>query len=82
MDYEILQANCTKCDSEILHTRRCSNILCEGGYIDESEEDYLLPGTEMIECDICNGSGHETWCPKCGTDLSGEHLDEGEDYDI
>lgn len=70
-DYEIDdETSCPKCGNYITHYRRCVNILCEDGSIDVSDEDYLLPGTEMITCDECFGTGVEVWCPHCGHNLT------------
>lgn len=79
MDYEIDDIECAKCGHHSTHSRRCSEITCEEGYIDESDEDFLLPGTNMAQCETCKGSGIERWCPSCGADLSGHFAYDDED---
>lgn len=61
---------CPKCGHSPIRYRDCLN-LCEDGWFDESEENYCLPGTDMIPCNDCRGTGMETWCPACGANLSG-----------
>lgn len=57
---------CPKCGHEPTHYRDCSELGCEDGAIDESEEDFCLPGTVLVSCETCHGTGIEQWCPKCG----------------
>jgi hypothetical protein len=72
MDYNIeYEESCSKCGHSLIHSRKCSEINCEDGVIDESEEDYLKPGSAMVTCDECKGTGVERWCPACGENLSG-----------
>lgn len=63
---------CPKCKYSPLHSRSCTNW-CDEGYFDESEDDPInfMPGEELRECPECKGTGVEWWCPKCGTNLSG-----------
>jgi hypothetical protein len=83
MDYEIeYNTHCPKCGNEFTHSRRCTNLLCEEGYIDESEEDFLLPGTNMVPCDDCNSTGYEWWCPKCGHELTPEEINSNDTDDF
>ena len=77
-DYEIDNLECPKCGANT-HSRNCSEIMCEGGGIDESDEDYLLPGSSIVACDTCKGTGIERWCPKCGEDLSGVHFEDDDE---
>lgn len=78
-DYDIDELSCPECGHYGTHSRRCSNIECEGGGIDESDEDYMLPGSVIGLCDTCKGTGIERWCPGCGAGLSGHQFDNGED---
>lgn len=79
-DYNIDDLECPKCGANT-HSRNCSEIMCEDGSIDESEEDYLPPGSCIVLCETCKGTGIERWCPKCGEDLSGVQLKGDEDDD-
>jgi hypothetical protein len=74
-EYEIDDLECPDCETH-LHSRSCSEIMCEGGVVDESDEDYLLPGTAQAVCDTCKGTGIERWCPGCGKDFSGHHFED------
>ena len=56
-DYELEDVACPKCDHHPIHSRDCSNIHCNDGYIIE-------------RCPDCNGIGIERWCPSCGYDIS------------
>jgi len=76
-DYEIDTCECPKCGHNT-HSRRCSEITCNDGGIDESEEDYMIEGSVIVECDVCKGTGIERWCPKCGAELSGVHFEDEE----
>lgn len=78
-DYDIDDIPCPHCDNLFTHSRRCSEITCEGGFIDDSDEDYLLPGTNIVECEECKGTGIERWCPHCGRNLSGIKIDYDEE---
>ena len=81
-DYDIdYDLTCPKCEHSPLHSRSCSNIVCDDGGIDESDEDYLLPGTSVVVCEECKGTGIEIWCPKCGANLSGHHFVEFDEMD-
>lgn len=78
-DYEIeTDLSCPKCGHDTLHSRDCTNLSCEDGYIDEYEDDPInfAPGEEERPCRECRGTGIERWCPKCGTNLSGFKFDE------
>lgn len=77
-EYEIDELYCPKCGHHT-HSRHCSEITCEGGVIDESEEDYMLPGTSIVCCENCGGTGIERWCPACGEDLTHHIFEEEED---
>jgi rubredoxin len=90
-DYDIdNEVHCPKCGHSPLHNRFCTNFFCEDGYIDESEDDPInfMPGESERACPECKGTGVEWWCPKCGTNLSGnrslreqfEKLNEEENY--
>lgn len=73
-DYEINNdVHCPKCKHSPLHYRDCTNIFCDDGYIDESEDDPInfMPGECETKCPECKGTGVEWWCPNCGADLSG-----------
>ena len=50
-DFEIDDLECPDCGHQT-HSRHCSEIMCEGGGIDESDEDYLLPGTNVVTCEL------------------------------
>lgn len=72
-DIEIdLETSCTNCTNSYTYLRRCSNIFCVDGYIDNSDEDdYEFTGRiEMELCETCNGNGYERWCLQCGQDVS------------
>lgn len=69
-DYEIDELECPKCGTNT-HSRDCGELDCQDGYNDVSEEEYCNPGTIMIKCSECKGTGIERWCPNCGEDLSG-----------
>jgi hypothetical protein len=80
-DYEIdHDGQCPKCGHSPVHYRDCINW-CEEGYFDESDEDFLLPGSSMVKCPECRGTGVETWCPHCGENLSGVKIHEDEEYE-
>jgi hypothetical protein len=51
--------------------------------VDDGEDDPVnfLPGELMVDCDDCNGTGVETWCPKCGANLAGSASQEDDDWD-
>lgn len=70
-DWEYSDNDCPKCGSQ-LATRRCGELGCEGGRI---EEDDGINGSTSDRCDTCNGTGHEEWCRECGWDVtSGQFL--------
>lgn len=82
-DYEVdYESSCSKCGHSPIHHRDCTNLFCEDGYIDESENDPInfMPGESLYGCEECRGTGIEVWCPNCGANLSGvEHsVDEDE----
>lgn len=79
-DIEQYEATCPHCGHYPIHRRDCSEITCQEGFIDESDEDYCLPGTVMVECEECFGTGCVLWCPACGADLT-KHQFEEEDYE-
>lgn len=70
MDYELEDTPCPKCDHYPIHSRSCSELACESGRIDISEDDFLVEGSSFEKCRTCNGMGIERWCPKCGYDIS------------
>lgn len=78
-DYEIDGIECPKCGHNT-RSRCCTDVACEGGGIDDSDEDYLLPGTNITLCENCKGTGIERWCPNCGVDLTGQHFEDDELY--
>lgn len=80
MDYDIDDLECPHCGHNT-RSRSCSEITCTDGSIDESDEYFLIPGSRMVLCDTCKGSGIERWCPKCGKDLSGVRLCNEDDTD-
>jgi predicted RNA-binding Zn-ribbon protein involved in translation (DUF1610 family) len=63
-DYEESDRDCPKCGAQ-LATRRCDEIGCDGGRIDEG----FTWGVEE-RCDRCNGRGHLEWCRECGWDMN------------
>jgi len=73
-DYEIeSDLSCPDCGHSPLHSRDCTNIFCEDGYIEEFLDDVEIPGTGYeVKCPECKGTGVERWCPKCGANLSGD----------
>lgn len=79
-EYEIDDLECPKCGCNT-HSRDCNELGCEDGYHDESEEDYCEPGTIMVKCHECKGTGIERWCPKCGDNLS-DHSFPSENDDV
>jgi len=76
-DYEIDDLYCPKCQCNT-NSRDCENW-CEDGFHDESEEDYCEPGTIMVKCEECRGTGIERWCPQCGENLSGHKFDDDDE---
>lgn len=75
-DYDLIDGPCPKCGADELRSRFCTNLFCEDGFIDESEEDPIncMPGERYEKCGECNGTGWQLWCPSCGADLSGYHF--------
>jgi hypothetical protein len=71
-EYELDDRSCSKCGHSPTHSRYCTALYCDDGYVDEYEEDAInfSPGEEFSLCDECHGSGIEWWCPSCGADLS------------
>jgi hypothetical protein len=71
-DYEFSDYSCPKCGHCPTHSRPCSCMFCDDGYIDEFDDDPInfTPGEEMTMCRECFGSGVEHWCPECGLDIS------------
>jgi len=74
-DFEIMDGPCPKCGHGQLRYRDCTNF-CEDGMLDEADFDAInfMPGEEVYPCQECKGTGSVTWCPKCGTDLTGVDL--------
>jgi hypothetical protein len=79
VDYELDDLECPNCWHST-HSRDCTEITCEDGDIDESEEDYLMPGTNIVQCNTCLGTGVERWCPNCGKDLIGHKFEDDQEY--
>jgi len=79
MSYEVDDLECPKCGCST-HSRDCGELGCQDGYHDESEEDYCKPGTRMVKCQECKGTGVERWCPLCGENLSDHEFTENTDY--
>jgi predicted RNA-binding Zn-ribbon protein involved in translation (DUF1610 family) len=74
-DEDIHEAgSCPKCGHSPVQSRPCDQIQCEDGYIDESDEDYCLPGIVLVKCSECRGTGFIMWCPACGVDLTGQKV--------
>ena len=73
-DYEYGEEECPKCNHEHTHYRFCTSLYCEDGFVDQYETDPInyAPGQSLYECDECNGTGVESWCPNCGYDLSND----------
>lgn len=70
-DYELDDLYCPDCGHQT-KSRHCSEITCEEGGI-------LLPGTNIVTCENCQGTGIERWCPSCGKDLSGYKFEDDQD---
>lgn len=72
------ELTCPKCKHSPLHSRDCTNLFCEDGFIDESEDDPInnMPGESERQCGECRGTGVERWCPACGENLSGYKFSE------
>ena len=79
-EYEISEGKCPKCGHDKIHSRYCQVFDCLDGSIDESEEDYFLPGTVIVTCEECKGTGVEVWCPKCGANLSGQDVFDNDNF--
>jgi hypothetical protein len=69
-NYDIEDFICPECGHEGTRSRDCISM-CDDGWFDQSEEEYMNPGTAMFPCDECKGTGIERWCPSCHTNLSG-----------
>lgn len=69
---------CPHCGHSPIHSRDCSNLFCEEGTIDDSEDDPInfYPGESTHLCEECRGTGVERWCPGCGQNLSEHHFEE------
>lgn len=69
-DYELDDMECPRCKHSPTHTRPCSELACEDGYISMYDEDPSFFDEDDYErCEECWGTGHERWCPKCGLDI-------------
>lgn len=70
LDYEHTEGPCKFCDHSPLHTRRCDEVGCDEGMMDEYDDDAInyAPGEDLYPCPECKGRGCLTWCPKCGKD--------------
>ena len=75
-DYELESEPCPYCGHEPTRSRRCVAWFCENGWVDESDENFNLPGTDMVACEECNGKGYQHWCPSCGKDIYVEDNDD------
>ena len=71
-DYEVdCEISCPKCGHTSTHSRECTEIGCEDGFINRYEEDPMWYDEDDEEiCPECHGTGIERWCPSCGADLS------------
>lgn len=74
-DYDIDDIVCPNCRTQ-LHSRDCSQIGCNDGFIDAHNDDPLnySPGESYEKCGECHGTGIERWCPNCGWQWRGESL--------
>lgn len=72
-DYQYDERPCRKCGHAPTHWRQCSELGCEDGAIDESEEEYCVEGSVLVRCETCHGTGQEHWCPACGADQYAPH---------
>lgn len=81
-DYEFDDLTCPKCGHSPLHSRTCSNLCCDDGYIDEYDDDPInfMEGESFYKCNECKGTGIIRWCPKCGKDLTGHKFPDEDDY--
>lgn len=62
---------CPNCGHTPTRSRDCTDIRCDGGYINLYDEDPLWYDEDDYElCDECHGTGIQRWCPKCGEDLN------------
>lgn len=70
-EYELDDTVCPGCGHSPTHSRRCTAMGCDDGWIDEHELDDPLwyDVGEAVRCDECWGTGIERWCPECGFDL-------------
>ncbi len=80
-EYEIdYEGKCTKCGHSPTHYRDCTEFDCEEGLVEEFFDDIEIPGTgDIVTCRECKGTGIESWCPKCGENLSGFGKDEDDE---
>lgn len=77
-DYELEEQECPCCGHSPTRSRRCTEIDCVNGWIDDSEDSYSLPGTDLYPCPECKGAGFQHWCPKCGVDIYHDYDDDNE----
>jgi hypothetical protein len=79
-DIEFDDEACPKCGHSPTHSRQCSVVGCDDGWIDMHEYDDPLffdeGETEM--CEECSGTGWLRWCPSCGYDLQRARLTQRE----
>lgn len=71
-DYEVnFESPCPACGNASTHWRRCSELSCDDGFLDEYEDDLVnyAPG-DYVACGNCKGTGIEHWCPACGADVN------------
>ncbi len=64
-------SECPHCGCSPICWRHCTEIGCEEGFMDESDNDPInyVPGELLYRCSECNGAGNVTWCPECGKDI-------------
>lgn len=73
-DYELdVDLACPLCGHSPTHFRSCSGHGCDGGWVDEADEDPInfSPGESRVVCIECWGFGVERWCPACDCDIAG-----------
>jgi hypothetical protein len=80
-DYQLDDVPCPACGHSPTHSRGCSVLDCEDGFIDDSHDDPInfAPGEELTACHECSGTGIERWCPECGADYWRAKLAKEED---
>lgn len=69
---------CPACKKPFIHYSFCPELGCDGGVIDEYEDDAINYGPgSFTTCRECGGAGFIYWCPGCGANItfSGEVAD-------